>query len=193
LSKIQSIIGVSDGRPENDFYSTPPDATRLLLNHESFDSKIWEPACGVGSISKVLKEYKYDVYSSDLIDRGFGIGGKNFFEYLKLPENCSTIITNPPFRIRSNGKEYRVEHWVEHGFQIGANKIALFLKTTAIAGKQRSFVFEKHLLKLLQFRDRVSLYRNDVPMKNKGMMDFAWFIFLKNPLTSPVIEWIPIK
>lgn len=108
-----------------------------------------------------------------------------------MPKGTSEIITNPPFRIRDKGKELRVEHWVEHGFGIGSDKIALFLKTTAVAGKKRSYVFEKYLVKLLQFRDRVSLYRNDIPMKNGGMMDFAWFIFDKNKERDPIIEWLP--
>ena len=35
-------------------------------------NNILEPCCGIGSISKILKENGYSVYSSDLIDRGYG-------------------------------------------------------------------------------------------------------------------------
>ena len=41
-------------RPETDFYPTPPEATRALLDVESFYDTVWEPACGDGAISKEL-------------------------------------------------------------------------------------------------------------------------------------------
>jgi hypothetical protein len=189
--RVLSMIGVSVGRPADDFYSTPSRATKLLLDFEAFPSLVWEPACGVGAISNVLISYGYEVYSSDLAQRGYGEGGVDFFGVSSMPNGCKAIVTNPPFSVRLRGREYRVENWVQHGFNIGAEKIALFLKTTAVAGKQRSFIFEKHLTKLLQFRDRVSLTRNDVEMENGGMMDFAWFIFERAPKAQPVIAWIP--
>jgi hypothetical protein len=191
MAKVQSLIGVSEGRPNDDFYSTPSHATKLLLDFESFPSPIWEPACGVGAISKVLLKHEYQVHSSDFMHRGYAEGGVDFFGVGSMPNGCKSIITNPPFSVRLRGKEYRVENWVQHGFNIGAEKIALFLKTTAVAGKQRSFIFEKHLTKLLQFRDRVSLTRNDVQMANGGMMDFAWFVFERTCKTSPIIAWLP--
>lgn len=191
VSRVRSLIGVSEGRPVDDFYSTPPRATKLLLDFENFPAPIWEPACGVGAISKVLTDYGYRVHSSDLAQRGYGEGGIDFFGVLAMPNGCKSIVTNPPFSVRLRGKEYRVENWVQHGFSIGAEKIALFLKTTAVAGKQRSFIFEKYLTKLLQFRDRVSLTRNDVEMENGGMMDFAWFVFERTTQAPPTIAWIP--
>ena len=191
MAKVQSLIGVSEGRPNDDFYSTPSHATKLLLDFESFPSPIWEPACGVGAIAKVLLKHEYQVHSSDIMHRGYGEGGVDFFGVSSMPNGCKSIITNPPFSVRLRGKEYRVENWVQHGFNIGAEKIALFLKTTAVAGKQRSFIFEKHLTKLLQFRDRVSLTRNDVQMANGGMMDFAWFVFERTCIESPIIAWLP--
>lgn len=42
-------------RAAYEFYPTPPEATRALLSVESFDGAIWEPACGDGAISEVLK------------------------------------------------------------------------------------------------------------------------------------------
>ena len=59
-------------RIENDFYATPTNGVEALIKHEKFKGKIWEPACGLGAISKPLIEVGYNVYSSDLIDRGYG-------------------------------------------------------------------------------------------------------------------------
>ena len=59
-------------RIENDFYATPLNAIEALLNYEKFEGNIWECACGDGIISKELIKAGYNVYSSDLVDRGYG-------------------------------------------------------------------------------------------------------------------------
>lgn len=47
--RAQSLVGTSAGRPDDDFYRTPPEATHALLDRERFDGIIWEPACGDGA------------------------------------------------------------------------------------------------------------------------------------------------
>ena len=59
-------------REENDYYATEPYAATLLMQEETFSPRIWECACGEGHLSKVFEKAGYHVYSSDLIDRGFG-------------------------------------------------------------------------------------------------------------------------
>ena len=54
LKRAQSLVGTSEGRPEHDFYHTPPEATEALLKVEKFVGEIWEPACGDGSMSLVF-------------------------------------------------------------------------------------------------------------------------------------------
>lgn len=67
-------------REANDYYATEPKAVELLLEQETFAPKIWEPACGEGHISEVLRKHGHEVYSTDLIDRGYGQGGIDFFQ-----------------------------------------------------------------------------------------------------------------
>ena len=62
---------------------------------ERFHGSIWEPACGNGAISKVLVAHGYHVVSTDLIHRGFGIGGINFLT--EPASRARNIITNPPY------------------------------------------------------------------------------------------------
>ena len=59
-------------REENDYYATDPKAVRLLLERETFSPWIWECACGEGHLAKELEKAGYCVFSSDLIDRGYG-------------------------------------------------------------------------------------------------------------------------
>lgn len=64
-------------RQNEDYYATDPKAIDLLINEcgVKFNNDIWECSCGEGHLSKRLEELGYTVYSSDLIDRGFGTGG----------------------------------------------------------------------------------------------------------------------
>ena len=73
-----------DGRPDNDFYETPIEATSALLAVESFDGDIWEPACGDGAMSEVIKSYGHDVISTELRESGYGKGGVDFLATHKL-------------------------------------------------------------------------------------------------------------
>jgi hypothetical protein len=95
----RSPFGASDRihpkRAKDDFYPTPPEATRALLSVERFDGSIWEPACGDGAISSVLTHAGHFVISTDLIDRGYGDGGVDFLA--EAAPRAKHIITNPPY------------------------------------------------------------------------------------------------
>jgi hypothetical protein len=86
----------AQNRETHDFYPTWPAATRALLSVERFDGAIWEPACGDGAMSKVLEAAGHEVISTDLIDRGYGEGGRDFL--MEWQPRAPNIVTNPPFR-----------------------------------------------------------------------------------------------
>jgi hypothetical protein len=41
-----------------------------------------------------------------------------------------------------------------------------------------------------QFSKRVTLYKNGEKMKNSGMIAYAWYVWDKNYVGKPTIEWI---
>lgn len=82
-------------RIPNEFYPTPPEATRALLSVESFDGDIWEPACGNGQIAKVLSDHGYTVVSTDLHAYGVGTSGIDFLR--ETAPRAKHIVTNPPY------------------------------------------------------------------------------------------------
>jgi hypothetical protein len=47
-------------------------ARKLLFQVETFDGKIWDPACGIGRITGAAAAAGYVTDESDLIDRGRG-------------------------------------------------------------------------------------------------------------------------
>ena len=184
-----SIVGSSrrnGGRAENDFYPTPPEATQALLDREKFEGMIWEPACGNGALSKVLSDNGYDVFSSDLIDRGFGFTPSDFLKEERIAPN---IVTNPPFNLALE--------FVEHAKRRSEKKIAFFLKTAFLEGakRQKMFIDDRFpLKKVYQFSRRVNLYKGsetrDKSKISSGMIAFAWFVWDKEHKGPATINWI---
>jgi len=76
---IYTTLGASnhtiEEREANDYYATEPKAIDVLLEKAELSHNLWECACGAGDLSKKLSEYGYNVKSTDLIFRGFGVGG----------------------------------------------------------------------------------------------------------------------
>jgi hypothetical protein len=53
---------------KDDLYESPPEAVTALLRAEKLPDVIWEPACGPGSIVRVLRGAGHQVYATDLVD-----------------------------------------------------------------------------------------------------------------------------
>lgn len=79
----------------DNFYPTPPEATRALLSVEDFDGPIWEPACGEGHIARVLETAGLPVIATDLNDRGYGVADVDFL--MQRVMRGKHIVTNPPY------------------------------------------------------------------------------------------------
>mgnify|MGYP003109821110 CR=1 FL=1 len=168
----------NNDRFENDFYATPLDAIEDLIKYEKFDGKILECSCGDGAISDPLIKAGYDVYSSDLIDRGYGETGVDFLKSTKQVDN---IITNPPFNLATE--------FTLHGLNLINKKMALLCKLSFLEGKKRASVLfnQNKLKKVLIFSRRLGFKKND---KKGGLMAFAWFIYDVNYNGKPTIDWI---
>lgn len=175
-----------ENREKHDFYPTWPAATRALLSVERFAGPIWEPACGDGAISKVLETAGYDVVSTDLIDRGYGDGGRDFLmEWQSLAPN---VVTNPPFK-------HAVE-FVERSLQLTTGKVAMFLRLAFLEGVDRGTWFPTTPLA------RVWIMSRRVPMQRgrlaeagdgHGVIAFAWFVWEHGHSAAPALHWLDWK
>lgn len=178
----QSIVGRNHdgGRPINDFYPTPPAGTLGLLKFESFVGDIWEPACGDGSMSKVLESAGYNVISTDLEPRGYGTQGDFFFYGSLLAPN---IVTNPPFRL--------AQEFADRSLALGCEKLALLCKLIFLEGKVRGKWFPSTpLKKVYVFSERLSMSRDGQDLENGGMIAFAWYVWERGYSGAPAVGWI---
>lgn len=187
--RARSIVGDSPGRPALDYYPTPPEATRALLNVEAFPTQVLEPACGSGHIVEVLKERGHEVYALDIHDYGVGFPKADFLKAERPPfQGPWGLVTNPPFKL--------MQRFAENALRLGPRKIALFGKLAFLEGRTRGKTLFKYFppSRVWVFSDRVSLYREGKKMKNSGMIAFAWYIWEQEedawPTSPPKIGWL---
>lgn len=185
-NSVFRIIGASnhsdESRIEMDFYATDPKAVDYLLKHETFDNNIWECACGTGNLSKKLENYGYNVYSTDLVYRGFGGGQIDFLKCHKKFDG--DIITNPPYK-------YATE-FVLKALELSNRKVAMFLKIQFLETKKRwELLFKEHPpKKVCVFVKRINCFRNDDRNNRQSAICYAWFIWDKCYDGETVVEWI---
>lgn len=185
-----SIIGASNHsegeRAEYDYYATDPVAVEYLLQEETFSDIIWECACGGGHIAAVLERNGYEVYTSDVVDRGYP--DTEIVDFLKVDgiHNNKDIVTNPPYKY---AKEF-----VEKALNISGTgtKIAMFLKLTFLEGKARRELFEKYPpSRIYVFSSRMKCAKNgDFENTPSSAVAYAWFVWEKGFEGDPVIKWI---
>jgi hypothetical protein len=174
-------------RQADDFYRTPPKATKMLLGVEQFGSVVWEPACGDGAVSRVLEFHGHTVISNDLHDRGYGEPGRDFLKETSLlaPE----IIANPPFALD--------DEFAIHALDLGVRKLALLGRVTWLEGVDRyNRLFSRgQLARVWVFSARQTLWRGDdtAPEDDGGMTAYAWFIFLCDHHGDPSLGWLREK
>lgn len=186
-----NLAGMSTTRDrvKDDYYATPPEATKAILNMEKLTGSILEPACGEGHISKVLEGCypNAEIISTDLIDRGYGQGGVDFLTY-NYNREFDNIITNPPFKY---AKEF-----IERGLELANNKVIMFAKIQLLESEKRQGLFEKHPPKYIYvFSKRINPWRNGSPTDEKGKpwsstMCFAWFVWEKGYVGEPIVRWL---
>ena len=190
-AQITGGISLTRKREANDYYATPPEATKAILSHVSLNGSILEPACGAGHISKELEAYypNSEIVSTDLIDRGFGTGGIDFLTH-DYGRKFDNVITNPPFKI--------IKPFIEKALDVTNDKVVIFAKLQLLESKSRYELFKTTPLKYVYVHvDRVSPYRGGEPLDEKGKpwsstMAFAWFVWQHGYEGEPVVRFLKL-
>lgn len=205
-------------RAAGDYYTTDPAAVREFLN-KAFPKysdgfrhhhTVWEPACGCGNISDVLKEYFECVISTDLYDRGYRCNytklctGRDFkpVDFLhsdRISPSCDLIITNPPYSLSDEFILHALDILPESGMYIA------LLNINYLAGKKRfQHIYRNgYLQEVFVYTHRINCYKNNEPTGHSSPVNYAWFVFSKqkdyahkklsilgNDLKEPLIHWL---
>jgi hypothetical protein len=174
-------FNINYDREKDDFYSTPSEATQALCDREKFKGDIWECACGDGAMSKVLIDNGCKVYSSDLIDRGYGETPVDFLKSNKIYDN---IVTNPPFVLSTA--------FIFHALKHARNKVVVLNKISYLEGvaRRKTIFNQKKLKKVWVFTRRVAFRKPGTKKLAGGLMAFGWFIYDVNYNGLPTLDWI---
>lgn len=184
-----TVCGVGSHSHEDrgdDFYATHRVAVDSLLAIETISAypKIWEPACGDGAISKVLKASHHNVYSSDLVDRGYG-KVQDFFKPTK--RTADLIVTNPPFRLAREFVDVALER---------APVVMMLLRLAFLEGGARMPWFQNGSLA------RVHVSSRRLPMMHRdgwtgpkagSAVAHAWFVWDQKHKGHPQVRWFDYK
>jgi hypothetical protein len=153
-----------------DFFPTPEWAVGALMDNEKFEGNIWEPACGDGTMARVLESKGNKVIASDLYDRGYGETGHDF---LTTDRHADNIVTNPPYNA--------AEGFLKVGLSRAANKCAFLLRLAFLEGGNRyRTIFSKHPpARVWVFSERITFYPAGAVKKSTGTTAYAWFVWDK--------------
>lgn len=171
-------------RAANDFYATDPSAVEKLLELEQFSRRIWEPACGQGHISRVLESHGHEVFSTDLVNRGYGNPESVDFLAQNIPDFDGDIITNPPY---SHALEF-----VKRSLEIvrPGGKVAMFLKLQFLEGLERGEFYEATPPKKVYVSSgRLACAKNGDFAHTNNAIAFAWYIWERGYTGKPVLDW----
>lgn len=177
-------------REINDFYATDPNALEIFLDKIKKDGislhkSIWECACGQGHLSKVLENRGYKVWSTDLIDRGYGKGNTDFLK--SIPDEwCGDILTNPPYKYAKEFVEKSLEITRKGCYTI------MFLKIQFLEGQARKELFKKYPPKYVYINSarQMCAMNGEFEKYNATAICYCWFIWEKGFNGEPTIRWI---
>ena len=192
-NSVYTTLGASNHsdteREKDDYYATDPIAIDLLLMKEKPNKNIWECACGEGHLSKALEARGYKVFSTDLFDRGYGLGTIDFLKFNAQDEFDGDIITNPPYRFAKDFVLKALE-------VLQKGRKCYMLKLTFLEGIDRyRELFSKFPPKMIYgFPKRVLCAKNgDFEGMKKGggsAVAYAWFVWEKGYTGLPQFDWL---
>lgn len=181
------IVGARKGKHSlrrADFNPSPPEAGHRLLDVEAFSGGIWECACGDGALSKVFLDRGHTVESTDLHDRGFGLGRVDFLMERRLL--APNIVTNPPFKL--------AQEFIEHALDLGAVKVAMLLRLQFLETPGRQEMFERTpFKKMWVFSKRLPMMHSegyDGDRLKSSILAFAWFVWERGHNGPATIGWL---
>lgn len=172
----------------DDLYETPPEAVFALLSAGVLPpapSLIWEPACGPGSIVRVLRAAGYPVLATDLVDYGSGdqdAARRDFLFERAAPEGLAAIVTNPPYKNAAAFAARAIEL---------APLVVMLLRLQFLEGVGRSALLDGgQLAKVLVFRDRLPMMHRagwTGPIATSSTA-FAWFVWKRDHSGPAIVE-----
>jgi hypothetical protein len=164
------------------------------MDNEDLGELIWEPACGTGWMSEELKQDYPHVISTDLVDRGYGIGGMDFFSMgnVETRDACpvDSIVTNPPYA------DGLAEAFVHKGLNLAREKVCMLMRLAFLEGGKRynSLFKDTPPHRVHVFSERITFYPNGLQTAGSGTTAYGWYVWDVPRLGenyATELKWLP--
>jgi len=171
-------------RVVNDYYREPEWVVHALADVESFTGTTLDPACGSGTIPRVLTARDIPCDGSEKMHRGFGLQGQDFFGY---EPRATNIVSNPPYGV--------IEDFITHALGCTVRKVAILARLALLEGAARQpFLRSTPLARVWVSSRRVSMPPGDSQIEAKGgTVAFAWFVWEHGHEGAATIGWLPLS
>lgn len=140
-----------------------------------------------GHLSEILLKNGYEVYSTDIINRGYGNEQIDFLEEKCFSNDLEAdILTNPPYKY---AKEF-----VEKALDIQASGYytIMFLKIQFLEGQARQELFKRYPPKYVYVNSSRQLcaMNGEFEKYKATAICYCWYIWEKGFGGEPIIRWI---
>jgi hypothetical protein len=181
LSLLPGALRAKHQKPlaPQSWYWEPEEAIHALfaaLPEIGFDLKgpIHDPGCGSGRIPRVARSCGYEATGSDLVDRGYGVGGVDFFTDWTLRQ---TLMFNPPGG--GSADPTLSTRFVLHALEV-AEQVAIIVPVPWQCGqKRRDSLFKPYPpVWVAVLGKRFSMPPGGTNIKPKGgTTDYCWILW----------------
>lgn len=168
---------------EHGFYVEPPWLVEALIAAEApFTARVWDPFCGSGTIPRALRAAGVDAMGTDLVDRGYGLGGVDFFT---SAATAASIVCNPPFN--------RLEEAVRRSLGLVTDRVAVLARLAFLEGQERrcGLWSDTPLARVWVSSRRASMPPGGTDVRAAGgSIPFAWFVWEHGHVGAPRLGWV---
>ncbi|WP_409192784.1 hypothetical protein [Bradyrhizobium sp. RDM4] len=156
------------------------ESRRVHAAGEQFAVHIWKPACGDGSMARVLEKSGNRVVATDLYYRGHGEGG---IDFLTTDLSFDNIVTNPPYN--------SAEGFIRSGLAKSSKKFALLLRLAFLEGsnRYRKIFSQTPPSRVWIFSERITFYPAGAIRKGSGTTAYAWFVWDRSSECKTELKW----
>ncbi len=176
-------------RAEDEWYVEPSWSVAALATVENLAHKVYDPACGGGTIPRTLSALGHEVIGTDLVDRGYG----QVVDFLTAtPRDLDAdIVCNPPY-LRGEGTIAFINRAVSANYR----KACFIVNESFLFSRRRKALFEAWPLARIWFlSDRPSmppgalLASGEVEAKG-GTANYSWLVFMPHHDGPPTCGWV---
>lgn len=190
MSSLPGRLRAKHKRPlaPDSWYWEPVEADEAFFNEVLLWARhVHDPCCGSGRIPLTAEKFGYTASGSDLVDRGYGEGGLDFFERTGPYGKDVALVLNPPGG--GNQDPTLANRIVMHALML-ADEVAVLVPVGFQCSMWRRdnlfSVFRPRLVLAIADRPSMPPGGTDIAAKG-GTVDYCWVYW--EPGYSGPIEW----